>query len=129
MRYRLRTLLIVLGFIPLLIWPAVFLADIMGLAAPRTGHEPQLTITLFTAFLVGSMAYPLVYCPCALVSESIDQKSKRLALALSVVPLVYLFVVVLLFLSCGWAEEDSIREKEKRVEKYGKPTSSSITPN
>jgi len=120
MRFRLRTLLLVLGFLPLLIYPGVLLAGIMGLAAPRTGHEPQLMIILFNAFLVGSLAYPVAYCSFAWMSESIDQKSERLALALSAVPLGYLFIVVLLFLSCGWAENDSIREKEKRVEKYGK---------
>ena len=101
MRFRLRTLLLVLGFLPLLIYPGVLLAGIMGLAAPRTGHEPQLMIILFNAFLVGSLAYPVVYCPCAWISESLNEKSKseRLAEALSFVPLVYLSVVSLLFLA------------------------------
>jgi hypothetical protein len=46
-------------------------------------------------------------------------KSERLAEALSFVPLVYLSVVVLLALACGWAEDDSIRETHERWEKYG----------
>jgi len=121
MRLRLRTLLVVLGFIPLLIWPAVLGAGIMGLAAPRTGHEPKLMVILSTAFLVGSMAYPLVYRPCALFSESMDQKSERLALALSVAPLVYLFAMALLLFLGLWGEEDARHGTEKRWEKYGKP--------
>ena len=123
MRFTLRKLLIVLGFVALLMWPAVFGAGIMGLAAPRTGHEPKLMVILSTAFLVGSMAYRLGYCPCALISESLNEKSKseRLALALSVAPLVYLFAMALLLLLGLWGEEDARRETEMRWEKYGKP--------
>ena len=121
MGYSLRKLLLVLGAIPLLIWPAVFAAGIMGLAAPRTGDEPQWMIILWNAFLIGSMAYPLVYCPCFFVSESLNEKSKseRLAEALSFVPLVYLAVFSLL-LAGGWADTASRRETEERWEKYGK---------
>ena len=120
--YSLRKLLIVLGFLPLLIYPCVLLADIMSLAAPRTGNEPQLRIILLNAFLIGTLAYPVVYCFCAWISETLNEKSKseRLAEALSFVPLVYLSVVVLLALACGWAEDDSIRETHERWEKYGK---------
>jgi hypothetical protein len=121
MQYSFRKLLVVLGFIPLLIYPVVLMANFMSLAAPRTAGDETLNI-LFNAFLVGSTAYPFVYCPCAWISESMDEKSKseRLALALSFVPLVYLFIVSLLFLAGGLAGEDSIRETKERWEKYGK---------
>src|SRR5262245_46202298 len=121
--YSLRKLLVVLGFIPLLIYPVVLIAGIMGLAAPRTaGDEPMNIIGI--AILVGWLAYPVVYCPCAWISESLNEKSKseRLAEALSFVPLVYLSAVSLLFLAgglAGGAGEDSIRETKERWEKYG----------
>ena len=116
----LRKLLIVLGFIPLLIWPMLLLAAISYLGAPRASNEAM--DILGTAFLFGSLAYPVVYLPCAYVSECLNEKSKseRLAEALSFVPLVYLFVIVLLVLASGWAEDDPIREAHERWEKYGK---------
>jgi len=122
MQCSLRKPLIVLGFIPLLIYPGVLVAGIMGLAAPRTGHEPQMEIILGNAFLIGSVAYPVVYCICAWISETLHEKSKseRLAEALAFVPLVYLSVLSLLFLVGGWAAEDEIRETHERWEKYGK---------
>jgi hypothetical protein len=123
--YSLRRLLLVLGAIPLLFCPVVLPAVIMGLAAPRTaGDEP--TNIFGIAILVGSLAYPVVYCPCDWVSESLNEKSKseRLAEALSFVPLVYLSVVSLLFLAAGWADTASIGEtNEERWEKYGKKQS------
>ncbi len=123
--YSLRKLLVVLGFIPLLFYPVVAMADFMCLAdAPRTpGYEPMDILSI--AFLVGSLAYPFVYCPCAWISESLNEKSKseRLAEALSFVPLVYLSLFSLLFLAGGWAEDDSIRETHERWEKYGKSSS------
>src|SRR5262245_9667712 len=122
MRFRLRTLLLVLGFIPLLFYPVVAMADFMCLAdAPRTaGDEPMNILSI--AFLVGSLAYPVVYCPCAWISESLNEKSKseRLAEALSFVPLVYLSAFSLLLVAAGWAAEDSVRETKERWEKYGK---------
>jgi hypothetical protein len=120
--WSLRKLLVVLGFLPLLIYPVVLVAGIMALAAPRTGDEPQLQIILSHAIVVGWLVYPVVYCPCAWISESLNEKSKcgRLAEALSFAPLVYLSAVSLLLLAAGWAAEDSIRETHERWEKYGK---------
>jgi uncharacterized PurR-regulated membrane protein YhhQ (DUF165 family) len=101
----------------------VLIADIMSLAAPRTAGDEPMSI-LGVAILVGSLAYPVVYCPCGLISESLDQKSERLAEALSFVPLVYLSVFSLLFLAAGWADTASPREtNEERWEKYGKKQS------
>jgi hypothetical protein len=121
MQYSFRKPLVVLGFIPLLIYPVVLMANFMSFAAPRTAGDENLNI-LFYAFLVSSTAYPFVYCPCAWISESLNEKSKseRLAEALSFVPLVYLSFVSLLLLAGGFAAEDSTRETKERWEKYGK---------
>src|SRR5262245_63468855 len=75
MRFRLRTLALVLGFIPLLFYPVVAMADFMCLAdAPRTpGDEPMNILGI--AFLVGSLAYPVVYCLCDLIADGLVQES------------------------------------------------------
>src|SRR5262245_66474693 len=75
MRFRLRTLALVLGFIPLLFYPVVAMADFMCLAdAPRTPGDEPIDI-LDIAFLVGSLAYPVVYCLCDLIADGLVQES------------------------------------------------------
>jgi hypothetical protein len=94
----LNILSLVLGGIPLLVYPMVFLAGIMSLAGERSGGEGFGLVVVSNAFLLGSMAYPAVWI-FALVSSF---RAKRLKLEkhhswITALPLIYLFGLFLLF--------------------------------
>jgi hypothetical protein len=94
------TLPLVLGGLPLPIYPGILLAGVMSLAGERTGDEPALLMTVVKSFLFGSILYPLVYIPCAIAAVRTAKKQEEaLAFKLSMVPLVFLSVLVVLFLA------------------------------
>ena len=66
---RLATILfLVLGALPLILYPVVLLANEMSFAAPATGSESLLQWLVSRAFLLGSIIYPIVYLFCAVVT-------------------------------------------------------------
>jgi hypothetical protein len=85
---------LILGALPLLIYPIIFMAGIMGLGGHRTGNEPLLLMLAAYSFLLTSLAYPLVYFICLFGTER--QKNKDDAKRWSLAPLKYLLVVIVL---------------------------------
>ena len=91
---------LVVGAVPLLIWPFMLLANLMSLAAWSlpTGVRPSLLQTLVSQlFLWSSTLYPLVYLAAGITSVVFAStghppSANRFAL----IPLGYLLVVVLL---------------------------------
>lgn len=87
------------GAVPLLIYPGVLLAGVMGLAGNRTGQEPELLMFVAYSFLVGSIGYPLVYLVCLFTARILVNKKKDgLAIKVSAVPLAFLGVLGALFM-------------------------------
>lgn len=103
---QLRTTLLLIGGLPLLAYPAVFLAGVMSLAGERTGNESAVLVIVARSFLIGSMVYPLIYVPCAMAAVSMAKKGRaESALKICKVPLVFLAALGVLFFT--WAQLDS----------------------
>jgi hypothetical protein len=96
--------MLLLGGLPLLAYPFVFLAGAMSLGGVWTGHEPTLLVIVARSFLIGSMAYPLVYVPCAIAAVIIARKQEALAQKVSAVPVVFLLALAVLFVA--WIQLD-----------------------
>lgn len=93
---------LLIGAVPLLIYPIVFLASVMSLGAHRSGDEPLLLMVVFAVFLMGALAYPIVYGVCAWltvvrVTNDQDDAARRVA----TFPLWYLGALVLV--GAAWA--------------------------
>jgi hypothetical protein len=90
---------LVLGALPLAIYPFVVLADIMSLAGHRRGDEPRLLVAVATIFQVGSLAYLPVYAfsfAATLILLGKVGRGRR-AFCLSVIPIIYLAILTILF--------------------------------
>lgn len=88
----------VIGGLPLLLYPAVLMANMMSLAAPRSGNEPILLQLVAYGFLFGSLAYPLVYGVClVLLVPSWIVGNLWGIVVLSLVPIGYLLLVAALY--------------------------------
>lgn len=90
---------LILGALPLLIYPFVALASIMSLAAQTTGSEPMPLLLVARGFQITSLLYPAIYFS-ALIAALVLRKKKEPASRIASIPLWYLAFVVLLF--AGW---------------------------
>ena len=92
---------LILGFLPLPVYPFVLLADVMSLAAPRSGKDPLLLTVVSKLFQIGSLLYPLVYLPCLVAAiMRLMAHKERSAAIISAIPIAML--VVLAILLCAW---------------------------
>ncbi len=98
-------LLLLLGAVPLLIYPFVLLAGVMSLAAGRTGNEPVLLMVVGYSFLLGSIAYPAVYVICTVLAFVKESKNRTMPTYCAAAPLVYLLVIVALFFATAALEK------------------------
>lgn len=87
---------IILGIfaIPLLAYPAVLLAGVMGLGGYRSGNESALLILVSRSFLLGTLAYPIVYSICVKAAWNAADPE---VLAWGLSPAAYLALLWLLF--------------------------------
>jgi hypothetical protein len=85
---------LIIGALPLLIYPPVFIAGIMSLAGQHTWNEPIFLMLAAYGFLLTSLAYPLVYLIC--IFKTLRQKNKDDAIRWSLTPLIYLLAVIAL---------------------------------
>jgi hypothetical protein len=96
--------LLVLGGIPLLIYPSVLLASLMSLAGHRSGNEPVSLMIVVYSFLLGSLAYPVVYIVCVIYALGQAGTRERAALWFAAGPLGYLLLLVGLMVLWGGME-------------------------
>jgi uncharacterized membrane protein len=85
-----------LGGVFLIIYPAVFAADVMGLAAePNPKVDVSLVVSLaWQGFLWGTLLYPVVYLSCAILAFACYRRANhRLAFNLARLPLWYLAAI------------------------------------
>lgn len=93
-----KTLLIV-GALPLLVYPAVFLASIMSLAGHKTGREPALQMLVARSFQISTLLYPVVYIVALIAALLLRNRAADLAGKVATLPLWYLGLIVLLFIA------------------------------
>lgn len=104
---------LILGGVPLIVYPAVLLASVMSLAGVRTGYEPWLMRIVVPSFLVGSIIYPLVYIvSIGLVVWAEYQGRSLFSLRASVLPLLYLLLLGVLFLAWAWLDRPPPIQRE-----------------
>ncbi len=83
-----------LGALPLVIYPFVLLANVMGLAGHRSGNEPFALVLLSYAFYLGTTAYPVVYLVCAGFAIVGAIRKGKIALGFAFAPIGYLLLLV-----------------------------------
>ena len=79
--------LLLLGGLPLLSYPFVVLASLMGLASRTTINVHWFYRLMNKSFLWGTLAYPLVYIPCYWLARGTKDSS---SLAYAALPLIFL---------------------------------------
>lgn len=80
----------------MLIYPFILLAGIMSLAGDTRNVGPLLLLPVASLALLGSLAYPIVYLPSAVLAlRSLRQKAP--SVRLSAIPLIYLAALPGLF--------------------------------
>jgi hypothetical protein len=85
---------LVLGGLPLVIYPVLLVAGIMSLAGHRTGDEPLLLMAVSYAFLIGSLSYPIVYVCCLVIAVWMGTRGdQRGMLRSSIAPLAFIAVL------------------------------------
>jgi hypothetical protein len=102
MKYRF-VFWLVIGGLPLLIYPALLIANIMSLAAKPApnDHAPILLYLFANAFLWGSTLYPVVYVFSASTAIAVLKKGNpNKASLVALLPLLYLALV--LAAMAGW---------------------------
>ncbi len=87
-------LLFVLEGLPLLIYPFVLLANLMALAAHRTGNESVFLITIVFLFISMSSAYPLSYLYA--INHYRISRNTHVNKWILFIPLFHIIIVVLL---------------------------------
>lgn len=82
--------LLLLGGLPLLTYPGVLLASLMGLGS-QSSIKPAFIYRLMNqCFLWGSLAYPAVYIPCYRIARANMNTS---SLVIAALPLLYLVLL------------------------------------
>lgn len=85
---------LILGALPLAIYPFVLLANIMGFAGQRSGNESLVLILISYAFYIATTAYPLVYLFCVGLAIVAARKKSNAALGFAFAPIGYLLLLV-----------------------------------
>lgn len=87
-----------LGALPLLIYPFVAMASVMSLAGDDRQAVPLLLTLVAKSFLWGTLAYPLIYLPCAALASVQDDTSEA-AWWFAAVPVWFLKFLLGLFVA------------------------------
>ncbi|QYX67011.1 hypothetical protein K2227_20015 [Shewanella putrefaciens] len=85
-----RWVFLLLGGLPLLTYPGVLLASLMGLASQSSIKPAFITRLMNQCFLWGSLVYPAVYIPCYRLASNSTATSSLIIAAL---PLLYLILL------------------------------------
>jgi hypothetical protein len=87
---------LILGGLPLVVYPAVLVASFMGLAGHRTGNEAWWEIALANTFYLGTIAYPLLYIAGLIFALVMRKRERpRAGVVASVAPLAFLALLAI----------------------------------
>jgi hypothetical protein len=89
----LKKILRIISFIPLVVYPFILLANVMSLAAYKSGKESIFLLIVSNAFLILSTLYPVT------LAYSVLSKSKNEDLRI-LLPIIH--IVVCLFFMALW---------------------------
>jgi len=93
---------IVISAIPLIIYPAVLLANVMSLAAEPSTASVQVPLwfrLVVYGFLWGSILYPFVLFGCGTWAMARSrQNAPKSAILVALIPMAYLAVLAVLFM-------------------------------
>ncbi len=102
--------LVVLGGMPLLIYPLLVLAVVFASCVPSTAGPMPVPLL---AFLILSLAYPVVYIGCNLFAfVHYSERGYHTAAKCAIWPLLYLLVVAVFYLlsaSDPWPRDNTFR--------------------
>jgi hypothetical protein len=88
---------LVLGGLPLVAYPFVLVASVMGLAGHRTGNEVWWEVALANTFYLGTIAYPVVYGAGLVVALVMRKRERaRAAFVAGVAPIAFLVLLAAL---------------------------------
>lgn len=95
-------ILLIVGALPLLIYPFILLANIMSFAGTKSSTPVPLMQTVMSqAFLWSSTLYPVAYVACLIAAVTCSRSGNgAMALKLAAAPLLYLGLCVVLMI--GW---------------------------
>jgi hypothetical protein len=94
---RISTLLFLLGGAPLVLWPFVFMANVMQYSGGM-GHLSRQTKAAFLSFVGSTTLYPFVFLCCVMLATYfVRPTNPRHTLILSLVPLFNLAVAIACF--------------------------------
>lgn len=94
------TVRLLLGALPLLVYPFVAIASVMSLAGYRTGTEPMLRMLVARAFQITSLLYPVVYLGSLIAALSLKKADEAAARKVTTIPFWFLLLIVAAFF--GW---------------------------
>ena len=97
---------LIIGALPLLIYPCIAGASLMSLAGQTTGEVPVLLMAVARAFQIGSLIYPVVYLGSVVAALVTRKKNEEISAKIALVPLWFLALVCLLFV--GWIALDRL---------------------
>src|SRR3954452_1571443 len=103
---KLRKTLLLIGGVPLLVYPLVFWEGLMVLGGGvEWGHQSAVLKVVMRIFFAMAIAYPLVYIPCAIKAVRMAKQGRQeSALKICKVPLAFLALLGVLFFTCGLLE-------------------------
>jgi len=91
-------ILLVLAGLPLIIYPAVFIAGVMGLAAKDSGSEVSLILIIISKlFLLSSLLYPVVYVYAGKLVKKAAAESDANEILYAAIPCGYLLMLCILY--------------------------------
>jgi hypothetical protein len=93
--------LLIVGAVPLLVYPFAAMASLMSLAAHTSGKEPVLMMIAARGFQISSLLDPLVYFGCLVAAVALKGKGRgAMAGKIASVPLFFLVLIAVFFV--GW---------------------------
>ena len=107
---------LVLGALPLIVYPFVLTADIMGLVGTRSSHDSVILILLSYAFYIGTMIYPLVYLVFAGLTIVAGRKQSNTTLGFAFGPVGYLLLLVALAVVWSFSEPGIARLEDLQTQ-------------
>jgi hypothetical protein len=90
---------LIIGALPLLVYPFIALASVMSLAGHTTGEEPVMRMAVARGFQVTSLLYPVVYVASLAAALAVRKQKAGTAAKIASAPLWFLMLVVLLFVA------------------------------
>lgn len=106
-----RYALLVMGAIPLVLYPMAAVASLMGLACNSTFYVPVIYRIIDSFFLWGTLIYPLIYAVCYWVSGY----SEEHGLVFAFIPVVFLILLWLSFCYLGASQKARLRNDNEKL--------------